>query len=151
MENKKIKVLDGSLELAIRLLCILRENQDSMTQEQLIVYDYFSLFPADADPTKINLHPTASYRSCSFIGENKTIKSSLHILLTKNLIKLLIVEPNAKYSLTNLGEIFIDSIDALYMAKLRESVKWVCSYFADYTSEALNSFVQTHMENWYIE
>ena len=84
MENKKLKILDGTLEMAIRLLCILRENPTSMNPERLIAYDYFCMFPADADSTRMNLHPATSYRSCSFIGENRTINSSLHLLLTKS-------------------------------------------------------------------
>lgn len=151
MENKKIKILDGTLEMAIRLLCILRENTKSMNSERLIAYDYFCMFPADADSTRMNLHPATSYRSCSFIGENRTINSSLHLLLTKNLIKHEITDSQTLYYLTELGKVFIDSIDTKYMVRLRESVKWVCLFFGDYTNDALNSFVQTHVENWNIE
>jgi hypothetical protein len=151
MENKKLKILDGTLEMAIRLLCILRENPKPMNPERLIAYDYFCMFPADADSTRMNFHPVTSYRSCSFIGENRTINSSLHLLLTKNLVKLELVDSKAQYSLTKLGEIFIDSIDTKYMISLRESVKWVCAFFSYYTAEELNSFVQTHIENWNFE
>ena len=151
MENKKLKILDGTLEMAIRLLCILRENPTSMNPERLIAYDYFCMFPADADSTRMNLHPATSYRSCSFIGENRTINSSLLLLLSKSLGKHEIVDSKTQYNLTKLGEIFIDSIDTKYMICLRESVKWVCSFFRDYTAEELNSFVQTHVENWNLE
>lgn len=151
MENKKLKILDGTLDMAIRLLCILRENQSSMNTEQLIAYDYFSMFPADANPVKMNLHPATSYRSCSFIGENKTISSSLHLLLTKNLIQIETFDSRNQYELTKLGEVFIDSIDTEYMNRLRESVKWVCDLFADYTTDRLNCFIQTHVENWNLE
>ena len=89
--------------------------------------------------------------TCSFIGENRTINSSLHLLLTKSLVKHEIVDSKTQYNLTKLGEIFIDSIDTKYMICLRESVKWVCSFFRDYTAEELNSFVQTHVENWNLE
>ena len=151
MENKRIKILDGTIEMAIRLLCIMRGNNTMMNVEQLIIYDYFTMFPADADPTKVNLHPSTSFRSCSYIGEYNTINSSLHLLLTKKLIELKIFESEAKYGLTKLGELFIDSIDTEYMIRLRESVKWVCAFFKGYTTDKLNSFVQTHIENWYFE
>ena len=84
MEERR-KILNGTLEVALRILAILTTCKTAMTVERLSIYSYFALYLADYKPEEKSIHPEIPYRNSSFINSNEVVMQALEMLLTKGL------------------------------------------------------------------
>lgn len=66
MEDKRIKVLDGVVEVSLRALCILYEVRKPMSKDRLSAYDYFTLYSRDMNPKYENLFSDLRMYSTSY-------------------------------------------------------------------------------------
>ena len=147
---ERVRVLDGVVETSLRILCLLNIVGDNLDKDRLVAYDYFSLYYHDVDANACNLYGEEAYRSFSYLGGNEIITRALHLLLIKKLIAFDIQSDVVTYKTSHIGtalfgELKTNGFDAKYV----DVAKKVSAYFAEFSTEKLNEFVQLNASRWY--
>lgn len=149
MEDKRIKVLDGVIEVSLRTLCILYEVKQPMTKDRLSAYDYFTLYSRDMEPKYDNLFSDLRMHSTSYIGEIRTLPTAIDVLLSRELIKFSFEGGVLAYSVSDIGEQVVERLlEDSFSKRLFEHIRLVKDYLKDYSEEELDVFVKAHITNW---
>ena len=149
MEDRKIKVLDGVIEVSLRTLCILYEVKQPMTKDRLSAYDYFTLYSRDMDPKYNNLFSDLRMYSTSYIGEIRTLPLPINVLLSRELINFSLEDKVLVYTVSTIGEKLVENLLEDNFSKcLFKHIRLVNDYLKDYSEEELDVFVKSHNTNW---
>lgn len=149
MEDKRIKVLDGVIEVSLRTLCILYEVKQPMTKDRLSAYDYFTLYSQDMDPKYNNLFSDLRMYSTSYIGEIRTLPSAINVLLSRELINFSLEDKVLAYTVSTIGEKLVENLlEDNFSKRLFKHIRLVSDYLKDYSEEELDVFVKSHITNW---
>ena len=147
---ERVRVLDGVVETSLRILCLLNIVGDNLDKDRLVAYDYFSLYYHDVDANACNLYGEEAYRSFSYLGENEMITKALHLLLIKKLIAFDIQSDVVTYKTSHIGTALFGELKTNgFAAKYVDVAKKVSAYFAEFSTEKLNEFVQLNASRWY--
>lgn len=147
---ERVRVLDGVVETSLRILCLLNVVGHHLDKDRLVAYDYFSLYYHDVDANACNLYGEEAYRSFSYLGGNEMITRALHLLLIKKLIAFDIQSDVVTYKTSHIGTALFGELKANgFAAKYVDVAKKVSAYFAEYSTEKLNEFVQQNASRWY--
>lgn len=147
---ERVRVLDGVVETSLRILCLLNIVGDNLDKDRLVAYDYFSLYYHDVDANACNLYGEEAYRSFSYLGGNEMITRALHLLLIKKLIAFDIQSDVVTYKTSHIGTALFGELKTNgFAAKYVDVAKKVSTYFAEYSTEKLNEFVQLNASRWY--
>ena len=147
---ERVRVLDGVVETSLRILCLLNIVGDNLDKDRLVAYDYFSLYYHDVDANACNLYGEEAYRSFSYLGGNEMITRALHLLLIKKLIAFDIQSDVVTYKTSHIGTALFGELKANgFAAKYVDVAKKVSDYFAEFSTEKLNEFVQLNASRWY--
>ena len=149
MEDKRIKVLDGVIEVSLRTLCILYEVKQPMTKDRLSAYDYFTLYSRDMDSKYDNLFSDLRMHSTSYIGEIRTLPTAINILLSRELINFSFEGGNLAYTVSTIGEQAVENLlSDSFSDRLFKHIRIVRDYLRDYSEQELDVFVKSHITNW---
>lgn len=147
---ERVRVLDGVVETSLRILCLLNIVGDNLDKDRLVAYDYFSLYYHDVDANACNLYGEEAYRSFSYLGGNEMITRTLHLLLIKKLIAFDIQSDVVTYKTSHIGTTLFGELKTNgFAAKYVDVAKKVSAYFAEFSTEKLNEFVQLNASRWY--
>ena len=147
---ERVRVLDGVVETSLRILCLLNVVGDNLDKDRLVAYDYFSLYYHDVDANACNLYGEEAFRSFTYLGGNEMITRALHLLLIKKLIAFDIQSDVVTYKTSHIGTALFGELKANgFAAKYVDVAKKVSAYFAEYSTEKLNEFVQLNASRWY--
>lgn len=147
---ERVRVLDGVVETSLRILCLLNIVGDNLDKDRLVAYDYFSLYYHDVDANACNLYGEEAYRSFSYLGGNEMITRALHLLFIKKLIAFDIQSDVVTYKTSHIGTALFGELKTNgFAAKYVDVAKKVSAYFAEYSTEKLNEFVQLNASRWY--
>ena len=149
MEDKRIKVLDGVVEVSLRALCILYEVRKPMSKDRLSAYDYFTLYSRDMNPKYENLFSDLRMYSTSYIGEIRTLPSALDVLLSRELINFSLENNVLSYTVSTIGEKLVENLlEDGFSKRLFKHIRLVDDNLKDYSEEELDMFVKAHITNW---
>lgn len=147
---ERVRVLDGVVETSLRILCLLNIVGDNLDKDRLVAYDYFSLYYHDVDANACNLYGEEAFRSFSYLGGNEMITRALHLLLIKKLIAFDIQSDVVTYKTSHIGTALFGELKTNgFAAKYVDVAKKVSAYFAEYSTEKINEFVQLNASRWY--
>ena len=147
---ERVRVLDGVVETSLRILCLLNIVGDNLDKDRLVAYDYFSLYYHDVDANACNLYGEEAFRSFSYLGGNEMITRALHLLLIKKLIAFDIQSDVVTYKTSHIGTALFGELKTNgFAAKYVDVAKKVSDYFAEFSTEKLNEFVQLNASRWY--
>lgn len=147
MEERR-KILNGTFEVAMRLLAILTTCKTAMTVERLSIYSYFVLYLSDYKTEEKSIHPEIPYRNSSFINSNDVIMQALEMLLTKGLAECDVTAASLKFKATELGKSLYGKIESGYKDNLVASVKETHSLMKGKTDRYLNNYIYTNLAKW---
>lgn len=149
MEDKRIKILDGVVEVSLRTLCILYEVNKPMTKDRLSAYDYFTLYSRDMDSKYENLFSELRMHSTSYIGEIRTLPSAINILLSRELINYSVERGVFAYTVSSIGKKVVENLlNDSFSNRLFQHIRMVKDYLRDYSEQELDVFVKSHITNW---
>lgn len=146
--EKRQKILNGTFEVALRLLAILSTCRISMTVERIAIYSYFCIYLTDYDENEKSLHPKIPFRNASFINSKEVIHNAIELLLSKGLIETDLSETLFKISASELGSALYAQIDGTYKDRLVNNIIRAHSLFGKKTDKMLYDFVYNNMSKW---
>lgn len=147
MEERR-KILNGTFEVALRLLAIMTTCKSAMTVERLTIYSYFALYLSDYNQEEDSIHPEIPYRSSSLINCNDTIMQALEMLLSRDLIDCDMSVASLKFRATKTGIALYGQLDGPYKEKLVCSIKKAHTLMKGKSDRYLNNYIYSQMEHW---
>ena len=147
MEERR-KILNGNLEVALRLLAILTTCKTAMTIERLSVYSYFTLYLSDYKSEETSIHPEIPYRNSSFINSNDVIMRALEMLLTRGLVECDVTKASLKFKSTELGIALYGQIDGAYKEMLVSSIGETHHLMKGKSDRYLNNYIYSNLAKW---
>lgn len=146
--ERKIKLLNSTFDVALRLLAILTTCKVSMTEDRLAVYSYFALHLADMRTGEESVHPDLPYRYSGFINSKEIILPAIELLLSKGLVNCDFTSKKFKFIATEMGIAFYTQIDGEYKYLLIESIKKVHYSLGKMSDSAIDSLISNELLNW---
>ena len=134
MGCKRIKILDGVLDVSLRVLFILSVYNKSMEKERIVVYDY------------VSCNNDWKNHQFTYVGLQKTINDSLHLLLAKQLIVCKINQNENMYLLSNIGNALVTELATeVYAVKLYKAIHQTDIILHDIAKEQLLSYINSQI------
>lgn len=146
--ERKIKLLNSTFEVALRILAILTTCKVAMTEDRLAIYSYFSLHLSDIRPSEESVHPDLPYRYSGFIKSKEIILPAIELLLSKGLVSCDFTSRHFKYIATEMGIVFYSQIDGEYKNVLIKSIGKVHYSLKLMSDSSLNLLVSKNLINW---
>ncbi len=146
--NNQIKVFNNEVEIGLRILIILQSiYPKSFDVEMINYYDYFILHTKDIGGDE-SLHADVPNRFGELVVKRDFIRSSLTLLITKNLVEIKYTDNGIEYIATENTAPFLDTLSEEYTMHLHDNIKWVSNRFKDYTYEEIKIYVDENKEKW---
>jgi len=146
--NNQVKVFNNEIEIGLRILIILQAiYPKSFDVEMINYYDYFILHTKDIGGNE-SLHAGVPNRFGELVVKRDLIRSSLTLLITKNLVELKYTDNGIEYIATENTAPFLDTLSEKYIEHLNENIKWVCSRFKNYSYKEIKTYVNENKEKW---
>lgn len=136
MESKRIKIQDGILDVALRVIFILNNCNTLMNRDRLVAYCYLST-AGTSNEVKSN---------ASYIGYEKTIGDSLHFLLAKQLLSFSLESNNNLYGLTSIGKaLVVELTKEPYASVLIKEVEFANDILSNVNDTELSAYIKTQI------
>ncbi|XKU53805.1 ABC-three component system middle component 2 [Escherichia coli] len=84
----------------------------------------------------------------SFLVKRSAIQAGLHLMLSRELIKVVFAAEGILYQATNLTGRFVRLLMSQYSKELAERASWVTKQFYEYTDEELASYISQNVGQW---
>lgn len=146
--EKEVKILNGTFEVALRLLAIMTTCKKAMTVERLAIYSYFALYLSDLSEEEESLHPAIPYRNSSYINSRDVILPALDMLLSKGVVTCDFSNRSVRFSATELGNALYGQIDSEYKQRLVDNIMKAHHLMGNKSDSTLNSLVYGKMAEW---
>lgn len=146
--EKEVKILNGTFEVALRLLAIMTTCKKAMTVERLTAYSYFALYLSDLDKEESSLHPEIPYRNSGYINSREVILPAIDMLLSKGVASCDYSSHSVTFAATELGIALYRQIQGTYKAKLEESIRKAHELMKRKSDKNLNDFIYGRLAEW---
>lgn len=136
MESKTIKIQDGVLDTALRVLFTLHNCKKMMSRDRLAAYCYIS---SKSNSNRIG-------RSSSYVGVEKTIGKSVHYLMSKQLLTFTHDANCNLYGLTTIGAALVIELNKeSYSSIINNEINKANSLLKDLSEDELSNYIKTQI------
>lgn len=146
--EREVKILNGTFEVALRLLAVMTTCKKAMTVERLTAYSYFALYLSDLDKDEESLHPTIPFRNSAYINSRDVILQALEMLLSKGVADCVFSSHSIKFSATELGSVVYAQIGGKYKEMLVNNIQKADELIGRKNDKYLNDLVYGNMAEW---
>lgn len=122
MMNKN-DILNSSLEIALRILTLLRAVPDEQLDvDEILLLDYFVLHTNDFDSKLISIHPSIPNRENEIFVRRQAVQQAIYLLESRQLLTTSYTSTGIRYSSNNLTISFVDYFESPYANKLKDNI-----------------------------
>lgn len=146
--ERKIKILNGTLDVALRLLAILTTCKSQMTEERIAIYSYFVIHLADLRNTEKSAHPDIPFRYNGYMKSREVIQSAITYLISKGLVECDLRSKEIKYYATDMGCALYENIGGEYKDLLVVNIIKVNKSLSSMSDLQLSNIVMRNLHNW---
>lgn len=143
-----MKILNGTFEVALRLLAIMATCKKAMTVERLTAYSYFALYLSDLDKEESSLHPEMPYRNSGYINSREVILPAIDMLLSKGVVSCDYSSHSVRFVATELGIALYGQIQGTYKADLDGSIRKTHELMNRKSDKNLNELIYGRLAEW---
>jgi hypothetical protein len=151
MEEVKSKrlIFNSPLEIALRLLYIFNSATIPLDLQRLVYYHYLLIHSGDIPDSPQSIHPNLPIRSCEILVNRQVLKSSLTLLVLKDLVKVKYTQKQGiQYSKSKTTNVFVKYLESPYSKLLEQRATWLCSTFDNFSDKKLSKLIQDNLEQW---
>lgn len=144
-----MKLLNSSIEVALRILILLDELNKEIDLQKLIFLDYALLHACDFDINQKNLVPASPFRKEELSIKSELLKNALKILCEKQLIDVVFNSNGIVYKNNELSKLFLKKISSEYAIEIKEQAKWVKKHFRKYFEyQKMKQYFDCTLDKW---
>lgn len=142
------KLLNGTVDVALRLLAILATCKVAMTVDRLSVYSYFALHLSDLVKVEVSVHPNIPYRYGTYINGKDIMPAVIDFLLSRRLIDSDFSTGDFRYKISKMGSALYNQIDGKYKQDLVDSIQKVNNKLEGLSDIQIEQLVSENISIW---
>lgn len=146
--ERKLKLLNGTLDVALRLLAIMSTCKTSMTEDRLAIYSYFVIHLSDLQNNEESAHPDIPFRNNAYMKSREVIQSALNILISRGLVDCTISSTEIEYYATDMGHALYENVGGEYKKLLINNITKVHHSLKRIDDVQLLNIVAKHLHAW---
>ena len=145
----KNSIYNNPLEIGIRCLVIIQNSKlkGGLDIERLMYLDYLCLNTNDLGGEG-SLHAPVPKRGVQVFARKELILKGLKILASKDLLEVALSKKGIFYKPNLNTGLFLNYFQSEYYHKLNDRIIWTIEKFEEYSNEALNNFIENHLQEW---
>jgi hypothetical protein len=141
-------IFNGRVELAIRLLFLLKHSNKDLDLQRILYYNYLMVHSSDISGGPSSLHPDLPNRSCEIIVLRENYKEAIQTLLSKGVISVKYKKNGVYYSKNKDTLNFLSYFESDYSRNIDETAKWICDYFGKENDIKISKFINSNLTKW---
>ncbi|WP_235169650.1 ABC-three component system middle component 2 [Rhodococcus erythropolis] len=143
-----IQTLNGPVEIAMRVLILLREAfPQAVDVHRLVLLDYALLHSHDLGGPD-SLHPPLPGRRSELGMKRTLIHQGIEVLQRANLVVTIIDDSGWNYQAGDGAQSFIACLESSYVFKLRERSSWVMEALGSSSNELIREKISDAFDDW---
>lgn len=146
--ERKVKLLNGTLDVALRLLAIMSTCKTSMTEDRLAIYSYFVIHLSDLQNNEKSAHPDIPFRNNAYMKSREVVQAALNFLISRGLVDCNCSSKDIEYYATDMGQALYKNVDGEYKRLLIENIQKVHHSLKRIDDVQLLNIVARHLHTW---
>lgn len=145
---EKIKFLNGTLDVALRILAIMSTCKYNMSEDRIAIYSYFTIHLSDLQSSETSVHPDIPFRYSGYIKSKEVIPAALNFLISRGLVNCDYSNQKITYTATEMGCALYEQIDGDYKNILIKNINKVHSYLRSMSDLSLDNIITQKLHTW---
>lgn len=145
---EKVKYLNGTIDVALRLLAILSTCKCKMSEDRIAIYSYFAIHISDLRTSEKSAHPDIPFRYTGYIKSKEVIPSALNFLIMHGLVNCDATDKGIAFFATEMGCALYEHIDGEYKKMLINNINKVHSFLNSMSDLQLTNIVSQNLHFW---
>ncbi len=145
---EKVKYLNGTIDVALRLLAIMSTCKCNMSEDRIAIYSYFAIHISDLRKSEKSAHPDIPYRYSGYLKSMEVIPSALNFLILRGLVNCDFSNNAITYFATEMGCALYEHIDGEYKKKLIKNINKVHCSLRSKNDLELKNMVSQNLHSW---
>lgn len=140
---------NGPIEIGLRALAVLSDAfPTAYSLQRLVALDYLVVHSDDIPGGPVGLHPKTPYRSGELLVRRQALQGGLSLYRSRGLIAQHFQSAGVFFAATERSAVFLDALEAKYVAVLRQRTQWVITRFGEQSDSQLEEEVRGHLGDW---
>lgn len=146
--DRKVKLLNGTLDVALRLLAIMSTCETNMTEDRLAIYSYFVIHLSDLRTNEKSAHPDIPFRNNAYMKSREVIQNALYFLISRGLVDCNFTSKEIKYYATDMGCALYENVGGDYKRLLIKNIIKVHHSLKVMSDVQLSNIVSHNLHSW---
>jgi hypothetical protein len=143
-----VQTLNGPVEIAMRILVLLREAfPRAMDVHRLVLLDYALLHSSDLGGPD-SIHPAIPGRKGEIGMKRSLIHQGIQVLNRANLVVTIVDDSGWSYRAAEGAHSFISCLESAYVAKLIERSSWVVDELGTASNDYIRNQINSVFDSW---
>jgi hypothetical protein len=130
-------ILDSVFEMSLRILLILDEMPESLSNDKIAIIDVYTLYGGTLGAAERNIHMENCFILDEYDARRELTKRAVKYLVIRNLIKISRDKSGIKYIITEQGRQFVSEVTSEYAKEYKTALFSVKRFIADKTEQEL--------------
>lgn len=146
--ESKVKLLNGTVDVALRLLAIMSACRIKLSEDRMAIYSYFTIHFSDLRTNETSAHPDIPFRNCGYLKSKEVIPDAINILISRGLVDCDFSNKEITYYATETGCALYEQVEGEYKKLLVENIKKVHNSLKSMSDMQLSNIVSQNLQNW---
>ncbi len=145
---EKVKYLNGTIDVALRLLAIMTTCKCKMSEDRITIYSYFAIHISDLRKDEKSAHPDIPFRYSYYTKSKEVIPSALNFLISRGLVNCDFSEKKISFFATEMGCALYEHIDGDYKEMLIKNINKVHDFLCSKSDLEIAKIVISKLHSW---
>jgi len=149
--RSRVLTFNGPLEAGVRCVAVLGacfprafDIQRLTAFDYLLVHTHLLGGPED-------LHPATPIQTPATEVRRRVVQDAVHLMMTRDLVERVVEIDGIRYRAGEVAQVFLDSLEAPYLVRLKERASWIVRHLAHYSDAEFDSLMRRFFDTWVME
>ncbi len=133
-----MKIFNSDFEMELRILLLLSQTKRALSREEIVNYDFITIYSADFGIGEENLHGDNKYKYGEFASRPELCWIAIKQLVLDGLVTV-ITKDGFAYKISAAGLDYTKAMESAYSIEYREIARKVFQQYANYSEKEMRS------------
>lgn len=134
-------MFNSKTEIALRILLTLYTSEENLSVDDLVIYDFMTIYAKDFGLTSYNLHGDNNSKESEFAARRQQVKEAIRFLVTQGYVDIEESERGFLFAASKKGIALCDAMESAYAADYTAAAIKVTEYARHHDLEVLLSTI----------
>ena len=133
-----MKIFNSDFEMELRILLLLSQTKRALSREEIVNYDFITIYSADFGIGEENLHGDNKYKYGEFASRQELCWIAIKQLVLDGLVTV-ITKDGFTYKISAAGLDYTKTMESAYSIEYREIARNAFQKYANYSAKEMRS------------